>query len=293
MKRTIKIWLLATRPKTLPASVMPVIIASALALSNKSFDYVTFALTLIESLLIQVITNFVNEIYDYKRGVDTNERTGPSRAVADGAISVKAMVATSVALTGITLILGLYLVIAKDGGLFILGIGLSSLLLAYIYTAGPKPISYLGISEIFCFLFFGVFAVLGTYYLQVHKITLEALITSLGPGFFSTNILGTNNIRDMQTDLKAGKMTLAVKIGRKKAIALYIVFNVFAFITPFILTLLIKNYWVLLPIISFPFSIYLIRNLIKYSGPELNRVLAGTGQLLIMYGTLSCVGFLL
>ncbi len=293
MKRTIKIWLLATRPKTLPASVMPVIIASALALSNKSFDYVTFALTLIESLLIQVITNFVNEIYDYKRGVDTNERTGPSRAVADGAISVKAMVAASVALTGITLILGLYLVIAKDGGLFILGIGLSSLLLAYIYTAGPKPISYLGISEIFCFLFFGVFAVLGTYYLQVHKITLEALITSLGPGFFSTNILGTNNIRDMQTDLKAGKMTLAVKIGRKKAIALYIVFNVFAFITPFILTLLIKNYWVLLPIISFPFSIYLIRNLIKYSGPELNRVLAGTGQLLIMYGTLSCVGFLL
>ena len=293
MKRTIKIWLLATRPKTLPASVMPVIIASALALSNKSFDYVTFALTLIESLLIQVITNFVNEIYDYKRGVDTNERTGPSRAVADGAISVKAMVATSVALTGITLILGLYLVIAKDGGLFILGIGLSSLLLAYIYTAGPKPISYLGISEIFCFLFFGVFAVLGTYYLQVHKVTLEALITSLGPGFFSTNILGTNNIRDMQTDLKAGKMTLAVKIGRKKAIALYIVFNVFAFITPFILTLLIKNYWVLLPIISFPFSIYLIRNLIKYSGPELNRVLAGTGQLLIMYGTLSCVGFLL
>jgi 1,4-dihydroxy-2-naphthoate octaprenyltransferase len=293
MKRTIKIWLLATRPKTLPASVMPVIIASALALSNKSFDYVTFALTLIESLLIQVITNFVNEIYDYKRGVDTNERTGPSRAVADGAISVKAMVAASVALTVITLILGLYLVIAKDGGLFILGIGLSSLLLAYIYTAGPKPISYLGISEIFCFLFFGVFAVLGTYYLQVHKITLEALITSLGPGFFSTNILGTNNIRDMQTDLKAGKMTLAVKIGRKKAIALYIVFNVFAFITPFILTLLIKNYWVLLPIISFPFSIYLIRNLIKYSGPELNRVLAGTGQLLIMYGTLSCVGFLL
>ena len=293
MKRTIKIWLLATRPKTLPASVMPVIIASALALSNKSFDYVTFALTLIESLLIQVITNFVNEIYDYKRGVDTNERTGPSRAVADGAISVKAMVAVSIALTVITLILGLYLVIAKGGGLFILGIGLSSLLLAYIYTAGPKPISYLGISEIFCFLFFGVFAVLGTYYLQVHKVTLEALITSLGPGFFSTNILGTNNIRDMQTDLKAGKMTLAVKIGRKKAIALYIVFNVFAFITPFILTLLIKNYWVLLPIISFPFSVYLIRNLIKYSGPELNRVLAGTGQLLIMYGTLSCVGFLL
>ena len=293
MKRTIKIWLLATRPKTLPASVMPVIIASALALSNKSFDYITFVLTLIESVLIQVITNFVNEIYDYKRGVDTNERTGPARAVADGAISVKAMVAASVALTGITLILGLYLVIAKDGGLFILGIGLSSLLLAYIYTAGPKPISYLGISEIFCFLFFGVFAVLGTYYLQVHKVTLEALITSLGPGFFSTNILGTNNIRDMQTDLKAGKMTLAVKIGRKKAIALYIVFNVFAFITPFILTLLIKNYWVLLPIISFPFSVYLIRNLIKYSGPELNRVLAGTGQLLIMYGTLSCVGFLL
>lgn len=293
MKRTIKIWLLATRPKTLPASVMPVIIASALALSNKSFDYITFVLTLIESVLIQVITNFVNEIYDYKRGVDTNERTGPARAVADGAISVKTMVAVSVALTVITLILGLYLVIAKGGGLFILGIGLSSLLLAYIYTAGPKPISYLGISEIFCFLFFGVFAVLGTYYLQVHKITLEALITSLGPGFFSTNILGTNNIRDMQTDLKAGKMTLAVKIGRKKAIALYIVFNVFAFITPFILTLLIKNYWVLLPIISFPFSVYLIRNLIKYSGPELNRVLAGTGQLLIMYGTLSCVGFLL
>jgi 1,4-dihydroxy-2-naphthoate octaprenyltransferase len=97
----------------------------------------------------------------------------------------------------------------------------------------------------------------------------------------------------MQTDLKAGKMTLAVKIGRKNAIALYIVFNVFAFITPFILTLLIKNNWVLLPIISFPFSVYLIRNLIKYSGTELNRVLAGTGQLLIMYGTLSCVGFLL
>lgn len=293
MMNKIKIWLHATRPKTLPASVIPVLTGTALAVYINKIDAATFIITLIEAILIQLITNFVNEIYDYKRGVDTAERTGPTRAVASGAISVKTMTIVSAAMTFVTFVLGLYLVFGKGGGIFILSIGIFSLILAYLYTAGPKPISYLGLSEIFCFLFFGVFAVTGTFYLQTHTLTIEAILTSFGPGFLSVNILGVNNIRDIQTDIQAGKMTLAVKLGRRNAILLYVVFNVLAFVTPFVLTVIIRNYWILLPVICFPFSIYLIKNLFNHSGSELNKVLAGTGQLLVMYGLLSSISFLM
>lgn len=293
MRENIKYWLLATRPKTLPASFIPVMTGTALAFSEGKFDFTVLIITLLSALMIQIITNFVNEIYDFKKGADTTERLGPERAVATGKISPEAMKIVSGLLTFITLVMGLWLVFFQGGGIYILVIGVLSLTFAYGYTAGPFPIAYKGLSEIFVFLFFGIFAVSGTYYLQTGNLTIESLITGFGPGFISMNILGVNNIRDIQTDFKAGKYTLAVRLGRKNAIALYIVFSIFAFITPFILTLFIKNYLILLPVICFPFSVYLIYSLIKYSGKELNKVLAGTGQLLILYGSLNSLSFLL
>ncbi len=293
MKEKFGLWFHATRPKTLPASFIPVMTGTALAFSEGKFDLSVLIVTLLSSLLIQVITNFVNEIYDFKRGADTSERLGPERAVASGKISPKSMKTVSAILTLITLLLGLWLVLFKGGGFYILAIGLLSLIFAYGYTAGPFPLAYKGLSEIFVFLFFGLFAVSGTYYLQTGNLTIESLITGFGPGFISMNILGVNNIRDIQTDFKAGKITLAVRIGRKNAIALYIIFSVFAFITPFILTLFIKNYLILLPVICIPFSFYLTLSLIKYSGKELNKVLSGTGQLLVLYGVLNSISFLL
>lgn len=293
MIEKIRLWFYATRPKTLPASVIPVMTGTALAFSEGKFDLSVLIVTLLSALLIQVITNFVNEIYDFKRGADTSERLGPERAVASGKISPKTMKVVAAVLTFITLIMGLWLVLTKGGGFYILVIGILSLIFAYGYTAGPFPLAYKGLSEVFVFLFFGIFAVSGTYFLQTGNLTVESLITGFGPGFISMNILGVNNIRDIQTDFKAGKYTLAVRIGRRNAIALYIVFSVFAFITPFILTLFIKNYLILLPVICLPFSFYLTLSLIKYSGKDLNKVLAGTGQLLVLYGILNSVSFLL
>ena len=287
--RKINIWIGAIRPKTLPASIIPVIVGSSLALSSGKFDTSILWMTILCSLLIQIITNFFNELFDFKKGADSHDRVGPPRAVTLGLISPKTMKWVTYSLVGITFICGLYLVF--KGGIVILIIGIISLLLAYAYTGGPFPIAYLGISEIFVFVFFGLVSVCGTYYLHTQDINIYVFIASIGPGLISTNILGVNNIRDIETDKLVGKNTLAVKIGNIKAKYFYVINNVLAFIVPVILFLISKNVYVLITLIALPLSISLNKQIFDKSGKELNSVLSSTGLLLVAYGILIAIGF--
>jgi 1,4-dihydroxy-2-naphthoate octaprenyltransferase len=286
----LKIWLGAIRPKTLPASVIPVLIGTAMAYYDGYFKLSALVLTFICALLIQIITNFLNEVYDSKRGADTPERLGPRRAVALGLIKPVTMIKVVSVLVLITLLLGLYLVYS-GGGIFILLIGLASLFFAWAYTGGPYPIAYKGLSDIFVLIFFGIVAVTGTYYLQTHRLIPEVLIASLAPGFLSMNILGVNNIRDIETDRKAGKMTLAVRIGERASKILYVVINLSAFIVPVVLYYFLNNVYFLLPLLVFPISILICMNLFRSSGAKLNRILAQTGMLLVLYGIASSILF--
>ncbi len=287
-----KIWIDALRPKTLPASVIPVFIGTAMAYYDGFYNPVVFILTLLCSLLIQVITNFVNEIYDFQKGADNPNRIGPRRAVAAGLISPARMKIVSGILVLLTFAIGLYLVFS-GGGAFILTIGVISLVFAYIYTGGPYPLAYKGISDIFVLIFFGVIAVTGTYYLQTHRLIPEVLIASLAPGFLSMNILGVNNIRDIETDKLVGKITLAVRMGEKPAKIMYVIINLLAFVVPVILYFSLENRYFLMPLLVFPISLIICLNLFRSSGSKLNKILAQTGLLLILYGIANAISFII
>jgi 1,4-dihydroxy-2-naphthoate polyprenyltransferase len=286
----LKIWIGTLRVKTLPASAIPVIIGTAMSYYGGYFSLSVFILTLICALLIQIITNFLNEVYDFKRGADTPERLGPSRAVARGLIKPETMLRISVSLIIITLVIGTYLVIT-GGGIFILIIGLISLFFSYAYTGGPYPIAYKGLSDIFVLIFFGIVAVTGTYYLQAHKLIPEVIIASFAPGFLSMNILGVNNIRDIETDKKAAKVTMAVRLGERKSKIVYVVIDILAFSIPIILYYILGNIYFLLPLLVFPISIIICLNLFKSTGIKLNKILVQTGMLLILYGIMISISF--
>lgn len=288
----IKIWIDALRPKTLPASIVPVLIGTAMAYYDGYFNPVTLSLTLLCSLLIQIITNFVNEIYDFKKGADGKDRVGPRRAVSAGLIKPLTMKIVSGSLVITTFIIGLYLVF-NGGGVFIFSIGVLSLFFAYAYTGGPYPLAYKGISDVFVLIFFGVIAVTGTYYLQTHKLIPEVIIASLAPGFLSMNILGVNNIRDISSDKMVGKITLAVRMGEKPAKIMYVIINLLAFIVPVILYFSLENRYFLMPLLVFPISLVICLNLFKSSGPKLNKILAQTGLVLILYGIANAISFII
>lgn len=287
----VKDWIGALRLKTVPASIVPVCIASALAYSVDKFSLIIGSIILITATLIQIITNFFNEIYDYKKGADTVDRTGPKRAVASGSISLNTMWIVSILLTIITFILGLYLV--KIGGIPILIIGIVSLFLSWAYTGGPFPLAYKGFGDIFVFVFFGVIAVNGSYYLFTNTINTVSIIASTIPGFLSMNILAVNNIRDIETDKLVSKNTLAVRFGREASIKLFTIITALTYISLFLHAIISNNFNILLPIISFPLAIKNVKEINVKSGKELNSTLAKTGALLAIFGLLYIIGIII
>ncbi|MGB7511642.1 MAG: 1,4-dihydroxy-2-naphthoate polyprenyltransferase [Pelodictyon phaeoclathratiforme] len=287
---SLQAWMLAIRPKTLPAGAMPVVLGSALAAADGQFRPFPALVALICALGIQVATNFINEIYDFRKGADTAERLGPTRTVAAGIISEKKMITVSASLAGAVFLLGLYLV--SIAGWPILVIGLLSLLFAWGYTGGPYPIAYSGLGDFFVFLFFGLVAVGGTYYVQAQTLALPILLAAVAPGAFSVNILLVNNIRDIVTDRKVGKMTLPARIGGDWARRLYIALTVLAYLVPALLWLNHYSPWVLLSLFSAPLAFMMIRRLYASEGKELNQVLAGTGKLMTLHGLLFAAGLL-
>jgi 1,4-dihydroxy-2-naphthoate octaprenyltransferase len=218
-------WLLATRPKTLAAGLVPVIVGTALAGGAVRIDWLAAAACLAGALLIQVGCNFANDAFDALKGADTPDRVGPQRAVASGLITARAMlIATALALA-LAFLVGLFL--ATKGGWVILVLGVVSLGCAVAYTGGPFPLAYLGLGDAFVFLFFGLFAVLGSWWVQVAPhgasgIETTGVLVAEAVGLQATGIIAVNNLRDIATDTVAGKRTLAVRLG-DRASRVYIV----------------------------------------------------------------------
>lgn len=284
-------WVLASRPKTLPAAVVPVLVGSAVAASDGAFSALPAAVALVCALLIQIGTNLANDYFDFMKGADSEHRIGPVRVTSSGLIPPSTVRNTMIGVFVLTFILGLYLV--SVGGWPILVIGVSSLFCAVIYTAGPYPLAYIGLGDVFVFLFFGIVAVTGTYYVQALHWSTDALIASLPVGAISTAILVVNNYRDIDTDRKVNKKTLAVRIGRRATRMEYRLLLLLAYLVPVIQSVRGEQpLWLLLPLLSLPFAIQVLR-IVEHStdGAALNAALAGTGRLLALYGVLYAAGF--
>jgi 1,4-dihydroxy-2-naphthoate octaprenyltransferase len=223
-------WILASRPRTLTAAAAPVLLGTGLAMGNGAFRLWPAAAALLGALLIQIGTNLANDYYDHKRGGDTEERVGPVRVTQAGLLPPSAVRNGAFGVLGLALFVGLYLV--SVGGLPILLLGLASLVCAIAYTGGPFPLAYLGLGDVFVFIFFGLVAVGGTYWVQALAYAPELLLAGSGMGAMATAILVVNNLRDIRTDESVGKRTLAVRIGPSATKAEYVLLVLFSLMVP-------------------------------------------------------------
>ncbi len=293
MNATIQALLLSARPKTLWAAGGPVIMGAAMSGAAGTVDWLVLGATLLCALLIQIGTNYANDYYDFVKGTDTAERVGPVRATAAGLLSPNAMRWAFVMTFGMAALLGCYLV--YEGGVAIAIIGVVSIACGVLYTAGPYPLGYLGLGDVFVLVFFGPVAVGGTYYLQTGEITWPSVIAGLGPGLISTAILTVNNFRDYHTDRQTGKRTLVVRFGRRFGKVEYVGSVVGACMVAVGLSVFLKgHWWVNLSLLTLPASWKPMRAVLKDAEPEvLNRALAQTGVLLAVYCVLFSVGWVL
>lgn len=285
-------WILASRPRTLPAAVVPVMVGSALAIYEGKFFPIYSIVALVCSLLIQIGTNFSNDLYDHLKGSDTKDRKGPLRVLASGLITVNEMKLGIFIIFSLSFLLGLYLVYSV--GLVILWIGILSILAGLAYTAGPFPLAYNGLGDLFVFLFFGIIGTVGTYYLHTQQFNIIALIISIPVGALITNILIVNNYRDIEEDRIAGKKTLAVILGREFSRYEFIFFILISFFVPFILHFEYDfALWIFLPYLTLPLAITLVKMLFAYTGTQLNKTLELTAKFSAMYGFLFSAGMIL
>jgi len=288
-----RIWLMAARPRTLPAAVAPVLVGTALAATEDTFHVLRFLAALIGALFIQVGTNLSNDYSDARRGADTEDRLGPVRVTAGGLVPPRQVLMATYVAFGVAVLAGVYLI--ATAGWELLLVGAASILAGVLYTGGPRPYGYEGLGELFVFLFFGVVAVTGTYYVQVEEVSWEALVLAVPVGLLAAAILVVNNVRDLETDRRAGKRTLAVRLGRSRARTLYAAMIGLAFLTaplPWILGSL--SAWLALPLLVLPAGLRLVRTVREHAdGPTLNAALAGTGMLQLAFCVLLSIGLLL
>jgi 1,4-dihydroxy-2-naphthoate polyprenyltransferase len=284
------VWLEAARLRTLPAAAVPVLTGVTLAAIDGFYNTTIATITLITAMLIQIGTNFANEYYDFVKGADTDERVGFLRATSAGLIAPKTMKSAAAITMLAAFFIGLSLVWV--GGWPILVVGILSIFFGYAYTGGPYPLAYNGLGDLFVILFFGVVAVLGSYFLQTGSLTYAALIASLGSGALATNILVVNNLRDSETDKKAGKKTLGVRFGDgflrlEYAVLLFIAMAVpphFFFQEGFAA-------FVFLPYLALPLALLAFKSvLFEQEKRNLNKTLEKTAAFMAIYGILSCVG---
>lgn len=285
-------WFLAARPKTLLAAVVPVMVGSSLAIYSGFFFLPYSIVALLCSILIQIGTNYTNDLYDYLKGSDTKERKGPIRVLSAGLISVQEMKRGIFIVFLITFLLGLYLV--YSAGWVILIIGLISIVAGLAYTAGPFPLAYNGLGDVFVFLFFGIVGTMGTFYLHHQQFTLLSFIISLPVGALITNILIVNNFRDIDEDRAAGKKTLAVILGNTFSKIEFIVLLIISFLVPLSLFFTYDfSYWIFLPYLTIPIAMILIKMLNEYRGKELNKTLELTAKFSALYGLLFSIGIII
>jgi 1,4-dihydroxy-2-naphthoate octaprenyltransferase len=285
-------WFLAARPRTLPVAVAPVLVGSGLALADGRAAALPAAAALLGALLLQVGANLANDVFDFEKGADTEERLGPPRATQLGWITPAAMRRGTVAVLGAAALVGLYLVAV--GGWPIAVVGALAIAAALAYTAGPYPLGYHGLGDVAVFFFFGGVAVCGTYWMQALALPPRVAAASLPMGALATAILVVNNLRDVETDARAGKRTLAVRLGPGAARLEYGALVTGAFL-PCPLLWLVGDApaGVLLPLLTLPQALRLVRRVAREEGPALNQVLAATARLELVFGLLFAVGWLL
>ncbi len=287
---------MAARLRTLPAAIAPVLVGSAVAdyaHAGHDFRWGAFVAALVGSIFIQIGTNLANDYSDAKRGADTVDRLGPVRVTSSGLVAPRRVLVATWLAFGVAAIAGVYL--ATVAGFVIIVVGVASIVAGVLYTGGPRPYGYAGLGEVFVFLFFGVVAVNGSYYVQLEQLDWLPFGLSVAVGALSTAILVVNNVRDIDTDRRAGKRTLAVRLGRERTRRLYLELIALAFAV-LVVALALNGgpAWGALGLLAFPLARGPVDAVMTSTdGPALNGALAGTGALLGAFSLLVALGFVI
>jgi 1,4-dihydroxy-2-naphthoate octaprenyltransferase len=285
-------WMLATRPRTLPAAVSPVMVGTAMAVADGKFEFMPAFAALLGALLLQIGVNLANDYFDFKKGIDTLERLGPVRVTQSGLISPDRVRLAMIVIFSGAFAVGIYL--TAVAGWPVLAGGMACILASLAYSGGPFPLASHGLGDLFVFIFFGLVAVCGTYYVQALQVTTQVLWLSVPVGFLITAIIVVNNLRDIPTDRKSGKNTLAVILGERGTKLEYLLLVTGAYIMPAAFFFSGGfSVWVLLPMISIPLSIPNIIAVHKDKGPSLNPVLAKTAALSLVFSLLLAAGLVI
>jgi 1,4-dihydroxy-2-naphthoate octaprenyltransferase len=291
MAASFRTWLEAARPKTLPAAIIPVVVATALAHAHHRANPGLAGICLAFALLVQIGTNFANDYFDFLHGADNAARVGPRRAVAAGLVTPRQMLTATWLVLGTAFAVGLLLI--RSGGWILLPIGVVSIVCAVAYTGGPFPLGYNGLGDLFVFLFFGLVAVCTTFYVQAGFVSPDVVSCAAAVGLLAANILVANNYRDADTDACAGKKTLVVRFGKKFAVWQYALSNLVALLCPPGLMFTGHRWPVLLPLALAPSAIALTRQLASSRAPAAQIALLGaTARFLAAFGVLLSVGLI-
>jgi 1,4-dihydroxy-2-naphthoate octaprenyltransferase len=289
----IRIWLMAARLRTLPVGLAPVLVGTALAGFEDVFHPLRFVAAVLGALFIQVGANLSNDYSDARRGADTEDRLGPVRVTAGGLVPPRQVLIATYVTFALAAVCGAYLIAVAGWELLLVGV--ASIIAGVLYTGGPRPYGYDGLGELFVFLFFGIVAVAGSYFVQTETLEWEAFALAVPVGLLASAVLVVNNYRDMDTDRRAGKKTLAVRLGRTRTRVLYAVMIYGSYLlTPVTWIFGALSPWVLLPLLTLPIAaqaVRIVRN--RTDGPTLNEALARTGMLELIFCVLLSAGVLL
>jgi 1,4-dihydroxy-2-naphthoate octaprenyltransferase len=289
----VRIWLMAARIRTLPASVAPVLVGTALAGFQHVFHPLRFLAALVGAMFIQVGTNLSNDYSDARRGADAEDRLGPVRVTAGGLVPPRRVLLATYISFGVAVLAGIYLIVVAGWQLVL--VGAASILAGVLYTGGPRPYGYEGLGELFVFLFFGIVAVAGSYFVQVKHLDWEAFALAVPVGLLAAAILVVNNVRDIETDRRAGKRTLAVRLGRTRTRSLFAAMVYVSYLLAPVTWLFGPlSPWLMITWLTVPIAagiVRLVRN--RVDGPSLNQALAQTGMLQLAFCTLLSAGLLL
>lgn len=280
---------MAIRPKTLPAAASGVVMGCALAWRDGAFQALPALAALLVALLLQIGSNVANDVFDFERGADTSERQGPLRVTQAGLLTPAQVKRGMWVIFGLAAVIGLYLAFLR--GWVVIAIGLAAILSAIAYTGGPFPLGYYGLGDLFVFLFFGLAAVAGTYFVQVGSVSPAAWWMSVPVGLIVTAILVVNNLRDIENDRKGNKNTLAVRLGVCGTHVEYLLCLVGAYLViPLAAWQGLIPWFALLTWLSLPLAVKTARTVFTQAGRPLNAALAGTGQLALVFSLLFLVG---
>jgi 1,4-dihydroxy-2-naphthoate octaprenyltransferase len=285
----VRTWLAAARPKTLTAALAPVAVGTGLAFGVGGGRWPLAVAALLGALLIQVGTNLTNDYYDFRKGADTAERLGPVRVTQAGLVAPRTVLAAAVLCFSGAALVGVFLALA--GGWPVVAIGLLSILAGWAYTGGPAPLGYLGLGEVFVLLFFGFVAVGGTVWVQALRLPSATWLAGLSVGCTGTLLIVVNNLRDVDTDRRAGKLTLAARFGVGFARAEYLCLLAVALLAPVTAWALGQTgVSALLSLAALPLAVSPLRLVLSQRGAALNGALAGSARLQLVHGLLLAVG---